>query len=135
MDDVPAGFERHFRQSPVTDPWEPLYSRQDGKQFCLGLRIAAPHCNARRILHGGVISALADNTLGIACVLQAAGRSALTMHLSTDFLASGKQEQWLEFRAEPRKIGRAIAFAEASVFADENLIARANGIFKIVERR
>jgi acyl-coenzyme A thioesterase PaaI-like protein len=31
------------------------------------------------MLHGGVISALADNALGISCVLQAENMSALTL--------------------------------------------------------
>jgi hypothetical protein len=26
MPDAPDGFVPHFRKSPVTDPWEPLYS-------------------------------------------------------------------------------------------------------------
>ena len=26
--EIPAGFEPHFRKSPFTDPWEPLYSRK-----------------------------------------------------------------------------------------------------------
>jgi hypothetical protein len=24
---IPEGFEPHFRKSPFTDPWEPLYPR------------------------------------------------------------------------------------------------------------
>ena len=26
--DIPDGFEPHFRKSPLTDPWEPLYRRK-----------------------------------------------------------------------------------------------------------
>ena len=29
--DIPAGFEPHFRKSPLTDPWEPLYSKKTDK--------------------------------------------------------------------------------------------------------
>ncbi len=67
-DPVPSGYEPHFRKSPVTDPWEPLFVRRDGGALSLGLRIAAAHCNGRGLLHGGVISALADNAMGLACV-------------------------------------------------------------------
>jgi hypothetical protein len=28
---IPEGFERHFRQSLLTGPWEPLYSKRDGR--------------------------------------------------------------------------------------------------------
>ena len=57
----PPGFARHFRQSPLTDPWEPLWSMRDGEAFVLALEIAAPHTNARGMAHGGLIAALADN--------------------------------------------------------------------------
>jgi uncharacterized protein (TIGR00369 family) len=130
-ENIPPGFERHFRKSPVTDPWEPLYSRRDGDMFCLGLRIAKSHCNARGMLHGGVISALADNALGISCVLQAENMSALTINLSTDFLSTANQGEWLEVRAEPSKVGRTIAFAGAEILSNDILIARASGIFKM----
>jgi hypothetical protein len=26
--EIPEGFEPHYRQSPLTDPWEPLYSKR-----------------------------------------------------------------------------------------------------------
>ena len=133
-ENIPPGFARHFRNSPVTDPWEPLYSRRDGDMFCLGLRIAKSHCNARGMLHGGVISALADNALGISCVLQAENMSALTINLSTDFLSTANQGEWLEVRAEPSKVGRTIAFAQAAIFSNDILIARASGIFKMIAR-
>ena len=131
-ENIPPGFARHFRNSPVTDPWEPLYSRRDGDMFCLGLRIAKSHCNARGMLHGGVISALADNALGISCVLQAENMSALTINLSTDFLSTANQGEWLEVRAEPSKVGRTIAFAGAEILSNDTLIARSSGIFKMI---
>jgi hypothetical protein len=41
---IPDGFERHFRQSPFTDPWEPLYSKRTDKAVIVGLRLGqAPH--------------------------------------------------------------------------------------------
>ena len=27
--DIPEGFERQSRRSPVTDPWEPIYWKQN----------------------------------------------------------------------------------------------------------
>lgn len=131
---VPDGFERHFRQSPVTDPWEPIYFRHDGEVFSLGLRIDTPHCNTRSFLHGGVISALADNALGLCCVLQLEGVSALTVNLAIDFLAVGKKGQWLEVRAKPTKLGGTLAFSEAQIYAADILVGRANATFRIIGR-
>jgi hypothetical protein len=65
--DIPEGFEPHFRKSPFTDPWEPLYSKRTDKAVIIGLRLARPHTNARGNVHGGLISALADNAMGYSC--------------------------------------------------------------------
>ncbi len=129
---VPAGFEPHFRNSPVTDPWEPLFVRREGEALSLGLRIAPPHCNARGLLHGGVISALADNAMGLACVMPMEGASALTVSLSVDFLSAGRIGQWLEVRGVPAKLGRTLAFADARIAADGALIAKASATFRIL---
>jgi uncharacterized protein (TIGR00369 family) len=131
--EVPPGFEPHIRKSPVTDPWEPLYAKRDGEAFSLGLRIAHSHCNARGLLHGGVISALADNAMGLACVTRMEGVSALTVSLSVDFLSVGRSGQWLEVRAVPAKLGRTLAFADARIEADGEVIAKAAATFRIIE--
>lgn len=131
--EVPPGFEPHNRKSPVTDPWEPLYAKREGEAFSLGLRIAHSHCNARGLLHGGVISALADNAMGLACVTQMEGVSALTVSLSVDFLSVGRSGQWLAVRGVPAKLGRTLAFADAQIAADGELIAKAAATFRIIE--
>ncbi len=45
--DIPEGFEPHFRKSPLTDPWEPLYSKRTDKAVIIGLRLATAHQWAR----------------------------------------------------------------------------------------
>ena len=70
--EIPAGFEPHFRQSPFTDPWEPLYSKKTEKAVTMGLRLAKAHTNARGLIHGGLIASLADNSMGYSCA-QATG--------------------------------------------------------------
>ena len=44
--EIPDGFERHFRQSPLTAPWEPIYSKRIEDAVILGLRRAEPHTNS-----------------------------------------------------------------------------------------
>jgi uncharacterized protein (TIGR00369 family) len=131
---VPEGFERHFRQSPLTDPWEPLYSKRDGERFHLGLHIDGPHCNSRGKAHGGLISALADNAMGVACVAASGGQGggAITVQLSVDFIGSIDLGQWLQVTAVPTKLGRTLAFAEARITADDELVARATAVFRML---
>lgn len=131
--EFPPGFEPHIRKSPVTDSWEPLYAKREGEAFSLGLRIAHSHCNARGLLHGGVISALSDNAMGLACVTQMEGVSSLTVSLPVDFLSVGRSGQWLAVRGVPAKLGRTLAFADAQIEADGELIAKAAATFRIIE--
>ena len=63
----PAGFAPHDRKSPLTDPWEPLYSRKTDRAVVLGLIAGPAHTNSRGFVHGGLIGALADNAMGLSC--------------------------------------------------------------------
>ncbi len=63
LQNIPDGFARHWRTSPLTEPWEPIYSKTTADAVIIGLRLAKPHTNSRGMVHGGLISALADNTL------------------------------------------------------------------------
>src|ERR1700745_3230462 len=91
---IPDGFERHFRQSPLTDPWEPLYSKRTNKAVIIGLRLAKPHTNGRGLIHGGLIAALADNAMGYSCA-QATGWTTtfVTISLAIDFVGSPERRR------------------------------------------
>lgn len=133
--DVPVGFERHDRRSPVTEPWEPIYRRFSGDTVVLGLRAGAPHCNGRGFVHGGLISSLADNAMGLSCVRKLGEVSSLvTVNLTVDFLASAHTGQWLEFDTVFVKPGGTLCFTQAFVTADGQPCARANAVFRVVRK-
>ncbi|MBL8769736.1 MAG: PaaI family thioesterase [Phenylobacterium sp.] len=132
---APPGFERHDRRSPVTDPWEPLYRRLSGDAVVLGVRAGAQHCNSRGFVHGGLISALADNAMGLSCARRMGGdASLLTVNLSVDFLGAALTGQWLEFDTVFVKPGGTLAFAQAFVTADGQPCARANAVFRVLRK-
>lgn len=130
---VPEGFERHTRRSGLTDPWEPIYARPSPRGVNLAIRASAAHANSRGFVHGGLITALADNAMGLSCGQQVANTSGLvTISLSVDFVGFAKVGQWLEIRPEVLKTGKSLCFATALVLADESVCARASGVFKLV---
>lgn len=132
---IPPGFERHYRQSPVTDPWEPIYSRKTDEAVILGLVAEAAHTNSRGFVHGGLISALADNAMGLSCSHRLGGEASLvTVNLTLDFLGSAQVGQWLEFTTAFVKSGGTLSFAQAFVTADGQPCARANGVFKVMRK-
>ena len=133
--DAPAGFERHDRRSPLTEPWEPLWRRLSGDTVVLGLRAGPAHTNSRGFVHGGLISALADNAMGLSCARRLGdGSSLVTVSLSVDFLGSALTGQWLEFDTVFVKPGGTLCFTQAFVAADGQPCARANAVFRVVKR-
>ena len=134
--DIPAGFEPHFRKAPLTDPWEPLYSKKTDKAVIIGLRLAKPHTNARGLIHGGLIAALADNAMGYSCAqVTNWTTSFVTISLSIDFVGSAEIGQWLAVESEVIKTGSTICFAQSLIKADDAVIARASGTFRVVPKK
>lgn len=130
--DAPAGFELHDRRSPLTEPWEPIWRRFSGDTIVLGLRAGPAHTNSRGFVHGGLISALADNAMGLSCVRKLGEVSrVVTVNLTVDFLASALTGQWLEFDTVFVKAGGTLCFTQAFVTADGQPCARANAVFRV----
>jgi uncharacterized protein (TIGR00369 family) len=129
----PPGFQPHDRKSPLTDPWEPLFSRKAEGAVVLGLRAGRAHTNSRGFVHGGLISALADNAMGLSCARRLNHTGGLvTVNLNVDFLGSALEGQWLEFDTVYVKPGRTLCFAQAFVTADGQPCARASSVFRVL---
>lgn len=129
--DIPEGFTHHFKQSSLTDPWEPVYSRKLEDRVQLGLPTTDAHTNSRGLVHGGLITALADNAMGLSCGIQyPERRNILTMNLNVDFVSVATVGQWLLFDTSFSKLGKSVCFAQCFITADEKTVARASGVFK-----
>src|SRR5262245_42384827 len=136
MIDIPEGFEPHFRKSPFTEPWEPLYSKKTENAVIIGLRLAKPHTNSRGLIHGGLIASLADNAMGYSCALVMGWTTSLvTISLAVDYVGSAEIGQWLAVESEVIKTGSTICFAQSLIKANDTVIARANGTFRVVPKK
>jgi len=135
---LPEGFEPHFRKSPMTEPWEPIFSRRLPDRVIIGLHARAAHTNSRGMVHGGLIAALADNAMGLSCVAVLAGEGRkpkgglVTVSMATDFVGAAKLGQWVTFDTSYVKTGRTLCFAQAFITADGEVIARADARFKVL---
>lgn len=131
--DIPEGFEPHVRPSPITGPWEPIYYKRTPDAVVLGVRLAEPHTNSRGLAHGGFITTLADNAMGLSCGMKRDGKTRLlTASLSIDFVSSARIGQWVEIETDVIKVGRSLCFAQCVVTADGVRCARASGTFSVV---
>ncbi|WP_427453926.1 PaaI family thioesterase [Litorimonas sp. WD9-15] len=133
---IPEGYKPHFRKSAFTDPWEPLYSRMTPDQISLGAVLREAHCNSRGIIHGGFISSIADNAMGLTCaqMMKAEGRemkSLITVNLSVDFTGMAKVGEWIATQSEMVKLGGSLGFVQCQLVTEKAIVARANATFKL----
>lgn len=136
MINIPNGYTPHFRKSAFTDPWEPLYSSVTSEQISLGTLLRDAHCNSRGIIHGGFISAIADNAMGLTCAtrMKADGRAVkglVTVNLSVDFTGMAKTGDWIFTQSEIVKLGGSLGFVRCQLNTPDAIVARANATFKL----
>src|SRR5437588_4704483 len=118
--DIPDGFEPLSRKSPLTEPWEPIYTKKTERAVIIGLRLARPHTNGRGLIHGGLIAALSDNAMGYSCAHVMGGVSSLvTIGLAVYFVGTAQVGQWLAIETEVIKTGSTICFAQSLIKADD----------------
>jgi uncharacterized protein (TIGR00369 family) len=132
MTTVPAGFGPLFRSSPVIDLIGPVYSKGEGADLVLGLRVEQKHCNMRGILHGGILATLADVALGYTVAFSTKPPTGLvTANLTLDFAGTAKIDDWLEAKVDVQKKGGRLAFANCYISVGENRIVRASAVFVV----
>ena len=90
-------------------------------------------------MHGGLISALADNAMGLSCrnaLVRERGEGFLTglvtVTLVVDFLEAAEAGQWLTFETDFVRTGSTLCFAECSVKAGGETCARAQARFRVI---
>lgn len=135
--EIPAGFERHVKTSPFTDPWEPLYSERCADQIRIGTVITEAHCNSRGLVHGAFLAALIDNALGltIGTVLESEGRDhagPVTTNLSIDYVGRAGVGEWVATDCEVVKVGRTLSVASGVLATSARTVARANATFQVI---
>jgi uncharacterized protein (TIGR00369 family) len=91
------------------------------------------HANGVGIIHGGMLSAFMDGVLANA-VGKGAGKSAVTIHLSIDFLHMARAGEWVHGEARLTRATREVAFAEGRAYVGGHDVVRASGVFKLMQR-
>jgi len=132
MDDIPDGYRRLARKSPFMEPIGPVYRKVEGTTLSLGLPIAERHTNARGLVHGGLLATLADLAMGYALgVVDDPPKSGVTASLTTDIFGSAAVGDWLEVRAEAKRVGGKLGFSACDLFAAGEPIGQATAVYRV----
>lgn len=132
---VPPGFVMWKRTSPFI---EAAIGRLwvDWERMVFGVALEDRHTNTRGLVHGGLLTTVADLALGHTAGHSVEPQPSLsTLSLSVDFVAAARPGEWLEASAEVLKVGGTAAFARCLVSSNHRTILRASGVFALNERR
>jgi len=130
--DVPAGFVPYPPASAFMALFGPMYARHetDGTTT-IGLRLAAAHQNHQGTAHGGMLAAIADNSLGYN-VARAMGRAIATVHMSIDYLGRSSPGDWLEVSTVIDRQGRRMCFAHCTAAAQGRPVMKTSAVFSVL---
>jgi len=109
-----------------------LVSVGDGEAE-IALQLADHHFNPQRIVHGGVIAAIADTSIGLALrSMLRPGLTHRTAQLNVHFLAKGEGDR-IVARGRSLHLGQRMGYGEAEVSdVGGRLLARATATFIVL---
>jgi carboxymethylenebutenolidase len=130
---VPAGYRRLRPGTGWFGRIGTVWGRPAGERGLeLGLQVLPHHLNSLRITHGGFLVTFADGALGINIALARDVRVPnVTVTLSTDFLASAREGEWLEARTTITRQGRRLVYAGCDLYVGDRHVLRSSGVFAL----
>ena len=125
------GFEPFAFNSPFLDLIGPVHSKPNDTGITIGLQIEERHCNRRGTAHGGILTAIADVTLGYSAGNGQVDVQLTTVALNIEYLGPAQIGQWIECAGSVTKFGRSIAHAQCVITSEGRDVARATGMFLV----
>jgi len=133
--ELPAGFTTYPENSPFLERLGPLYLRMDDRKPIMGLRICPHHCNNKGTAHGGLLATLADVSLGKSAGWSQEPRIPLvTTSLTVDYLGAARLNDWISAETDFHQVGKEMAFANCYIRSGDKVLARANGVYKVLKQ-
>jgi uncharacterized protein (TIGR00369 family) len=126
----PEGFTQMVRKGEFWRMSGPYFERARTGGAEQAFLAADKHCNAMGFVHGGMLSGFLDGLLFQAVKRVIGAQSAITLHMSIDFLAAARNGAWVIGEAEVTRETADVVFASGRVHSAGRDVARASGLFK-----
>lgn len=82
------------------------------------------------VVHGGLLVTMADTAMGYNLSRATdPPQKIVTVSLSSDFLKSPQEGDWLEAHVTVLKIGNRIGYADCQLISNSQIILRSSGVF------
>src|ERR1700722_1502909 len=134
FDPASAGWtpqENNPMPAAIGIPWR----KRHGDKWLYGLLTQPDHTNPAGAVHGGILVAFADHTLG--CYVEAAADGApnVTIQLNTHFLAAVEPGAFLELSGEVTRATGSMVFVRGIIAVGQRDVVAVDGIWRVFRPR
>lgn len=131
----PAGFVQSSGRGDYSNHNGPYFHKAEMGELTEQAFFALPrHANGLGLVHGGMLTSFLDGLMG-ATVFRATRQTAVTIHLSVDFLHMARVGDWVMGEGKVTRATKEVAFVEARAHSRGIDVVRATGVFKLMHRR
>jgi acyl-coenzyme A thioesterase PaaI-like protein len=132
---------------PTTEGWtqaessglpaflHPVWTRREGEHTAYAFGARADLCNARGVIHGGILASFMDQTLGLTARDATGTGQIATIQLDLHYVAAALPDTLVEGRGEVVRKTSSIVFLRGTLTSGGSLLLSATGIWKVLGRR
>jgi uncharacterized protein (TIGR00369 family) len=106
----------------------PIWRNGDAR---FGFLVEAKHLNFADIVHGGMLTTLADQAMGMTALRSTGNKPHATIELNIQFVGAVLPNEFVEAHCEIVRHTRAIIFMQCRLMVGTRVVANATGIWKI----
>jgi uncharacterized protein (TIGR00369 family) len=106
----------------------PIWRNGDAR---FGFLVDAKHLNFNDVVHGGMLTTLADQAMGMTAFRATGNKPHATIELSIQFVSAVRLGEFVEAHCEIARLTRAIVFMQSKLVVGTRVVANATGIWKI----
>jgi uncharacterized protein (TIGR00369 family) len=127
FDPARAGW-KIVKQAGFGDLIGPIWRNGEAR---FGFLVEAKHLNFADIVHGGMLTTLADQAMGMTALRATGNKPHATIELNMQFVGAVRLGEFVEAHCEIVRITRAIIFMQCKLVVGARAVANATGIWKI----
>jgi uncharacterized protein (TIGR00369 family) len=106
----------------------PIWRHGDAR---FGFVVEQKHLNFADIVHGGMLTTLADQAMGMTALRASGNKAHATIELNIQFVGAVRLGEFVEAHCEIVRLTRAIIFMQCRLLVGTRPVANATGIWKI----
>ena len=106
----------------------PIWRQGDAR---IGFLVEAKHLNFAAIVHGGMLSTLADQAKGMTALRATGNKPHATIELNIQFVGAVRIGEFVEAHCEVVRLTRAIIFMQCRLVVGTRVVGSAAGVWKV----